>query len=159
MYLSENGFNFIKAHEGCRLTAYRDVGGTLTIGWGHTSGVTEGMTITQEQADNMFKEDLQTYIDRVNCYADIYNLNQNQFDALVSFCYNVGNIKGLTCSGTINRDMIPERMKGYITCKGNTIQGLINRRNDEVLDGSQRNGFRHPTARKGPLSGYGHSVS
>ena len=132
MVLSENGFNFIKSHEGCRLQAYRDVGGTLTIGWGHTSGVTEGMIITQEQADEMFKNDLQIYIDRVNIYADVYNFNQNQFDALVSFCYNIGNIKGLTNNGTLNRDLIPERMKAYCTCKGVVVPGLVNRRNDEV---------------------------
>lgn len=132
MVLSENGFNFIKSHEGCRLQAYRDVGGTLTIGWGHTSGVTDGMVITQEQADDMFKNDLQVYVDRVNAYADIYNLNQNQFDALVSFCYNIGNIKGLTNNGTLNRDLIPERMKAYCTCKGVVVPGLVNRRNDEV---------------------------
>lgn len=132
MVLSENGFNFIKAHEGCRLQAYRDVGGTLTIGWGHTSGVTEGMTITQKQADDIFKSDLQVYVDRVNIYADVYNLNQNQFDALVSFCYNIGNIKGLTNNGTLNKDLIPERMKAYCNCKGVVVQGLVNRRNDEV---------------------------
>lgn len=132
MVLSENGFNFIKSHEGCRLQAYRDVGGTLTIGWGHTSGVTEGMTITQEQADAMFKADLQVYVGRVNIYADVYNFNQNQFDALVSFCYNIGNIKGLTNNGTLNRDLIPERMKAYCTCKGSVIPSLVNRRNDEV---------------------------
>lgn len=133
MQISENGKKLIKGFESCRLTAYRDAGGTLTIGWGHTgSDVKEGMTITQEQANALFDNDIQKFVDAVDKYTCVYHFNQNEFDALVSFCYNIGNIKGLTCNGTINKDMIPEYMKGYVNCKGQRLQGLVNRRNAEV---------------------------
>ncbi len=92
--LSENGFEFLKAQEGCRLTAYKLEGETYwTIGWGHYGpDVYEGMTITQQEADDLFKSDLVRYEGYVNDIAvsKFPNINQNQFDALVSYTYNRG---------------------------------------------------------------------
>lgn len=86
------GLALIQAREGCRLTAYQDGAGIWTIGWGHTAGVYEGMTITQERADELFLGDVSTIefiLGRVLGTADSL-LNTNQFSALVSFCFNVG---------------------------------------------------------------------
>lgn len=86
--------DYIKEKEGCVLTAYQLAGEEYyTIGYGHYGpDVSAGMTISQAQADSMFAQDLKTYEAAVNVYIDNYNLtlNQNQFDALVSFTYNCG---------------------------------------------------------------------
>ena len=88
--LSENGLQLIKKFEGCKLKAYKDIGGVYTIGYGHTKNVKKGMTITQKQADVFLKEDCNKFVDHINKYMDTYNFNQNQFDALVSFAFNIG---------------------------------------------------------------------
>jgi lysozyme len=87
--LSENGAAFIKQFEGLRLTAYNDGTGVMTIGYGHTGDVKAGETITQAQADAYFSEDVKWAVDTVNSAVRV-KLQQNQFDALVSFTYNVG---------------------------------------------------------------------
>lgn len=78
----------VKKFEGCRLTAYKDSVGVLTIGYGHTKGVKPGQRITQEQADSLLRADLAETADSVNRYAP--ETSQNQFDALVSFAFNLG---------------------------------------------------------------------
>ena len=84
----------IKNYEGCRLTAYKLPGeSNWTIGWGHSgSDVYEGMTISAEQADDLFDNDIKVFEDAVNGWNDQYglNLNQCEFDALVSITYNFG---------------------------------------------------------------------
>ena len=86
---SQAGIDLIKEFEGCVLTAYKCPAGAWTIGYGHTSEVCEGQTITQAQAEAYLKTDLVTYENAVNNYVTAA-LNQNQFDALVSFAYNCG---------------------------------------------------------------------
>lgn len=91
--LSNNGFEFLKSEEGCVLTAYKLEGETYyTIGYGHYGpDVYAGMTITQAQADELFRTDIKEFEGYVNDYAvSKFSLNQNQFDALVSYCYNRG---------------------------------------------------------------------
>ena len=90
---SKVGLDLIKSFEGCQLKAYRCPAGVWTIGWGTTEPVNgvrphEGMRITQAQADSLLVEHLQAYENAVNRLGA--ELNQNQFDALVSFCYNLG---------------------------------------------------------------------
>lgn len=80
----------IKAWEGCRLAAYRCHAGVWTIGYGHTSGVTSGMKITQGEADAIFEKDIKQFSDQVKRTLGAVNLNNNQFDALVSLAYNIG---------------------------------------------------------------------
>lgn len=89
MNISQNGIKLIKQFEGCELTAYRDVVGVWTIGYGHTGDVKEGETITQAQADEILANDLKTYVAGVNNLVKV-SINQNQFDALVSFAFNLG---------------------------------------------------------------------
>ena len=96
MKLSENGQNLIKEFEGLKLKAYRCSSNKLTIGYGHTGKeVFEGMTITKEEADIFFKYDIVRFENAVKRLVKV-PLNQNQFDALVSFTFNCGeDAKGL----------------------------------------------------------------
>jgi len=80
----------IQNFEGLRLRAYRDTGGVLTIGYGHTGrDVRPGMVITRAKAEDLFCQDLKRFEGRVQNMLT-RPLNQNQFDALVSLCYNIG---------------------------------------------------------------------
>ncbi len=80
----------IETWEGCVLSTYRDSVGVATIGFGHTGpDVTEGLTITQDQADALLGSDLQRFEHDVNAVCGP-STTQNQFDALVSFSYNLG---------------------------------------------------------------------
>ena len=94
MKASDNVKLTIKNYEGCRLTAYKLPGeSNWTIGYGHSgSDVYEGMTINQEQAEALFDNDIKVFEDAVNGWNDKYglNLNQYEFDALVSITYNFG---------------------------------------------------------------------
>ena len=114
MVISERGLNLIKSFEGCRLTAYKCPAGVWTIGWGHTGDVVAGQTITQEQADRMLRVDMAAYEAKVMKYNDKYRWNQNEFDALTSFSYNVGSIDQLTANGTRSRDVIADKLLAYI---------------------------------------------
>ena len=89
MTLSEQGLALLKARESCRLTAYRDSVGVLTIGWGDTGDVSEGQTITQAEADERLAARLVGFEDVINGAVTVALL-QNQFDSLVSWAYNVG---------------------------------------------------------------------
>ena len=129
--LSTNGLNLIKKFEGCSLKAYKDVGGVWTIGYGHTGGVKQGMYITQKQADNYLKSDCNRFVNHVNSYMDEYNFNQNEFDALVSFAFNIGNINQLTNYGKRSRKTISNKIPEYCKCNGKKVQGLVNRRKAE----------------------------
>jgi lysozyme len=89
MYLSQVGFDFIKHFEGLRLKAYRDGGGVWTIGYGHTKTAKPGMTISQEWAEKLLIEDVWFFERGVETLVTV-DLSQPQFDALVSFSFNVG---------------------------------------------------------------------
>lgn len=128
MKTSENGINLIKKFEGCVLTAYKDAVGVLTIGYGHTVGVVSGQVITQSQAEELLKVDLETYEAKVEKYNSKYNWNQNEFDALVSFAYNIGSIGQLTANGTRERDVIADKILLYNKAGGKELSGLTTRR-------------------------------
>ena len=90
MILSDRGLELIKHFESCQLTAYRDSGGVWTIGWGHTGQeVASGLTWTQEHADNVLITDVRDFEAGVTRLLKV-RVTQNQFDALVSFAFNVG---------------------------------------------------------------------
>lgn len=125
------GLNLIKQFEGCRLTAYKCPAGVLTIGYGHTSGVKAGQTITQAQADKMLVEDVERFERNVNKYYDKYRWNQNEFDALVSFAFNLGSIDQLTAGGTRSREVIAQKMLQYNKAAGKVLAGLTRRRQAE----------------------------
>lgn len=89
MNLSSQGLDLIKQRERCVLTAYRDSREVLTIGYGDTNNVHEGMRITQDEADERLANRLREFEDAVTDAVTV-DLSQNQYDALVSFAYNVG---------------------------------------------------------------------
>lgn len=89
MNISQVGINLIKQFEGCILHAYKDAVGVPTIGYGHTGAVYMNQKITQEEAETLLRHDLDEFEDGVARLVKV-PLNQNQFDALVSFSYNVG---------------------------------------------------------------------
>lgn len=136
MKTNENGKNLIKSFESCRLNAYKDATGTLTIGWGHTGTIDgipiyEGLTISQQKADELFDMDLERFENHVNGYHDKYNFTSNEFSALVSFAYNVGSITQLTAKGTRTKTQIANAMLKYVYSKGVKLKGLVNRRTKE----------------------------
>lgn len=85
------GVSLIQKFEGCKLTTYLDQGGVPTIGFGHTgTDVKLGQTITPEQASKLFLEDIGRFEEYANNLI-FAALNSNQFSAVVSFMYNLGN--------------------------------------------------------------------
>lgn len=130
MKTSSKGVSLIKKFEGCRLKAYKCPAGVWTIGYGHTAGVKEGDTITQQTADVYLRNDLEKYEKAVLNYDGIYHFNQNQFDALVSFTYNcgAGNLKNLTQSGKHTIAQISAKLPLYNKAGGVVLRGLQRRR-------------------------------
>ena len=129
MHISDKGINLIKSFEGCHLKAYICPAGKYTIGYGHTAGVKMGDKITQAQAEQMLKSDLVIYENHVKSLKR--NFNQNEFDALVSFCYNcgIGCLKTL-CKNRTNAQ-IAEALLLYNKANGKVLEGLNRRRKDE----------------------------
>lgn len=133
--ISQVGLDLIKQFEGCRLTAYQCSAGVWTIGYGHTAGVHRGMKITQAQADAYLKQDVakfEKYVNNASYVPFTSKLNQNQFDALVSFVFNLGqgNLMKLCKGRTINQ--IPSAMQQYCKANGKTLPGLQRRRKAEA---------------------------
>ena len=131
------GLWLIKTYEGCRLKAYKPVPTERywTIGWGHYGpDVTEGMTITQAEADRLLLQDCQRFADAVD---NPYNvplterLNDNQRDALISFAFNcgVGNLRTLCKDRTLVQ--IRNAMALYNKAGGKVLVGLQRRRKAE----------------------------
>lgn len=100
MKTSERGVELIKEREGCKLDAYLDSVRVPTIGVGHTAGVHMGMVITEEEAMDLLREDLTWSEAAVNNGINV-PLEQHQFDALVSFVFNVG--QGAFAASTLRR--------------------------------------------------------
>ena len=88
MKTSKNGINLIKKFEGCSLKAYKCPAGVYTIGYGHINNVKQGDNITQLQAETLLMFDLQIFEKEINNLN--LNLTQNQFDAIISFVFNIG---------------------------------------------------------------------
>lgn len=128
MKISTTGLNLIKSFEGCRLTAYKCPAGVWTIGYGHTGNVKSGQKITQAKAESYLKSDLAKFEKHVASYDKKYNWNQNEFDALVSFAYNIGSITQLTANGTRTKKQISERITSYNKANGKELAGLTRRR-------------------------------
>jgi len=136
--VSKNGMSMIKKHEGCKLDAYQDTVGVWTIGYGHTAGVKEGMSISQSEADDMFAEEVESYASEVVNMVD-KTLNQNQIDSLTSFAYNVGidALRGSTLLKRINderstEDSIREQFNKWVYADGKVENGLVHRRKEEA---------------------------
>lgn len=136
MKTSDNGIEFIKKHEGLRLKAYLCPAGKPTIGYGHTEGVKPGQTITEEEAEQLLREDLIVVENEINKHN--LDINQNQFDALVSFVYNVGvgNFRTSTLLKKIKTDpndkTIANEFKRWVYSNGKKLPGLAKRREEEA---------------------------
>ena len=135
MKTSPKGIALIKSAEGLRLKAYPDpgTGGVpWTIGYGSTSGVTRNMVITETQAEQMLAADLVRF-ERIVDRAVRVPVNQGQFDALVSFTYNVG--EGNFTKSTLLRKLNAEDSAGaaeqfsrWVNAGGKVLPGLVKRR-------------------------------
>lgn len=136
MKTSPKGIALIKEFEGLRLKAYKCSGGVWTIGYGHTAGVKPGMIITESQSEEYLKADLSAFERYLNGLG--LALNQNQFDALVSFIYNVGT--GNFSSSTLLRKIranpqdnsIVDEFLRWVYSKGRVLPGLQRRRLAEM---------------------------
>ena len=136
MKTSPKGIALIKEFEGLRLKAYKCPGGVWTIGYGHTAGVKAGMVITEAQAEEYLKADLIAFEKYLNALG--LPLNQNQFDALISFIYNVGT--GNFSRSTLLRKVranpqdnsIMDEFLKWVYSKGRVLPGLQRRRLAEM---------------------------
>lgn len=136
MNISKNGIDFIKKEEGLVLNAYLCPANVWTIGYGHTNGVKKGDKITEEQAEDFLINDL-LYSERIVNKMVKVKLNQNQYDALVSFVFNVGSgnfinstlLKKLNAGA--NSDEICVELRRWIFSKGRKLPVLVARRQRE----------------------------
>ena len=129
--ISSNGVVLIKSFEGFSRVACKALPSEkyLTIGYGHYGkDVKPNQTITEAEAVKLLVKDLSGFVSKVNKYNRKYGFTQNEFDALVSFCYNVGNIDGLTKNGTRTKAQIADKFLAYSYSGGKFIKGLYNRR-------------------------------
>jgi len=135
MTISERGIELIKRFEGLQLKAYKCPAGVMSIGYGHTKDVSPTDEITEEKATELLKLDVK-HADRVVSFYT-KNLTQNQFDALVSFVFNVGsgNFKSSTLLKKINADpkdpTIRTEFEKWVKSSGEVLPGLIARRRAE----------------------------
>ena len=137
MKISQEGLALIKKFEGCKLESYKCAAGVWTIGYGSTKGIKEGMSITQEKAEELLLEDVSIFEDNVLDSVTM-PLSQHQFDALVSWTFNLGgaNLKASTMLKKLNAgeyEEVPSQMKRWNKAGGKVLQGLIRRREAESL--------------------------
>ena len=138
MNISDDGFDIIKKFEGCELEAYKCAAGVWTIGYGHTKDVQEGDKWTEEKSEFMLWRELEDeYEHYVNSLVTV-PLNQCQFDALVSWVYNLGpnNLKSSSMLRVLNEgkyDEVPAQMKKWNKANGKVLAGLTRRREAEGL--------------------------
>ena len=135
MKASKDLVNKIKSFESCKLQAYLCDGGVWTIGYGHTKGVKKGMVITHEKAEELFCQDVEAVERQVEALGE---WTQGQFDALVSFVYNVGigNFVKSTLYKKIKANAPKEEIKyqfrRWIYSGGKILPGLQIRRSWEA---------------------------
>ncbi|WP_413154856.1 lysozyme, partial [Bartonella sp. cb54] len=139
--ISKEGLMLIKQWEGLRLHAYQDPIGIWTIGYGHTSAagkpiVHKNMNITEKTAEDILCRDLKQFERSVE-QAVTVSLTDEQFAALVSFCYNVGTTA--FCNSTLLKKLnkgdyeaVPAELQRWTKAGGKRLQGLVNRRAAEA---------------------------
>jgi len=141
MKTSTNGIEIIKAHEGLRLMAYPDPGTggePWTIGYGHTGNVRPGIAISEEQAEDLLREDLMKFEAAVEELLPI-PLAQSEFDALVSFAFNVGahalqtsTLRKRLMAGEPRCQVYQEELKRWNKGGSGVMPGLVRRRQEEA---------------------------
>lgn len=137
MKTSQQGVDLIKHFEGCELEAYLCPSYVWTIGYGHTFNVKEGDVIDQEAAEALLIEDLEEFEGYVKSMVAT-QLKQHQFDALVSWTFNLGpgNLKESTMLNRINYGPlsdVPFQMCRWTRSGGRVLEGLVKRRKAESL--------------------------
>jgi len=136
MTTSDRGRQLIKRYEGLRLSAYVCPAGRLTIGWGHTRGVCAGQRITEQQAEAMLTADTAPIEQLLNALG--INFRQEQFDALVSWIFNLGygNFSHSTLLKRIQAgasdEEIADQMVRWTFAGGRQLRGLMERRVSEA---------------------------
>ena len=136
MKTSDKGIELIKKHEGFRSKAYRCSANVLTIGFGHTLNVKSTDVITLDEAEYFLRQDVAFAEKEVNRHN--LNINQNQFDALVSFVFNlgVGNFARSTLLRKIKSDpndpTIRKEFERWIYAGSKVLNGLVRRRKEEA---------------------------
>ena len=141
MNIGTKGLDLIRFFEGLELNAYQCAAGVWTIGYGHTKDVQQGMTISEARANEMLAEELNEYESYINGLVTV-ELNQDQFDAMVSWVYNlgVGNLKASTLLKVLNAgdyDGVPAQMMRWNKAGGKVLEGLTKRRQAEADQISQ----------------------
>lgn len=143
MRISEKGINLIKKFESFKSKPYLCPAGKPTIGYGNTYYPNRKLVtladkpITIEEANKLLKDILISFETCVNVYTTA-DINQNQFDAMVCLCYNIGEkrFKNSTLLKIINANpndiKIKDKWKEFRLSEGKVLQGLINRRNEEI---------------------------
>jgi lysozyme len=134
---SDAGMALTKSFEGLRLTAYQDVAGVWTIGYGHVGpDACEGKTITEAEADALLRLDLWETVVCVN-HAVTAAISQNQFDAMVDFCFNAG--RGNFVNSTLLKKVNDSDFTGaaaqfglWVHAGGEVVPGLVRRRKAEA---------------------------
>lgn len=133
MRTSENGIELVKAFEGLHkvksdgnVRSYRCPAGRWTIGYGHTHGVRSGETITPEEAEDLLRKDLQDCEAAVERLVKV-DLTQNQFDALVSFVFNLGqgNFGSSTLLRKLNRGEYESAAEEFIRWNKARVDGEL----------------------------------
>ncbi len=132
---SNDGIELIKHFEGLKLEAYLCPAKIWTIGYGHTRTAKPGMVITEEQAEALLRADLVDFECAVN-HAVTVPLQQHQFDALVSFAFNVGAsaFRGSTLLQRVNAERWTEaaaEFDRWTRGGGKVLSGLVRRRQAE----------------------------
>ena len=136
MKISNTGIDLIKHFEGCETEAYLCPAGVPTIGYGHIKGVQMGDVITETQAHEMLVEELNEYESYINDLVTV-SLNQNQFDAMVSWVYNLGsgNLRASTLLKVLNSGDyagVPAQIMRWNKAGGKVLEGLTRRRQAEA---------------------------
>ncbi len=129
---SPNAYAIIKDCEGLFLASYRCPAGILTIGWGHTKGVTDGMRISLDQASEFLRDDVAVVEKGIRALVKV-PLRQGQFDALCSFAFNLGlgSLKRSTLLDKLNDGDAAGAAKEFdvwVRAKGVVLPGLVSRR-------------------------------
>ena len=136
MNIGTKGLEMIKHFEGLELNAYQCAAGVWTIGYGHTKDVQQGMVISEDTANEMLVEELNEYENYINTLVTV-ELNQNQFDAMVSWVYNLGggNLKASTLLKVLNAGDyagVPAQIMRWNKAGGKVLEGLTRRRQAEA---------------------------
>lgn len=135
--MNQIALDFIRSHEGCLLTAYQDIGGMMTCGWGSTGpDIHQGTIWTQEQANARLEQDVARFQAAVDDLVKV-SISQNQEAALISFAYNLG--AHALASSTLLRKLSAGDMAGAAAefqrwdhAGGREVLGLLKRRQDEA---------------------------